>query len=578
MTFLKSFFLKNKGKSAIMLLLLLGQVAGTLYIPFLIAGIVDKGIMKEDMNAILSIGIQMLIAAVITTAVAVLGSFYSADLAAAFGRDMRNAVFCKSQELSLREFDSIGVSSMITRTTSDISVLQQSLGMIFQLVVPAPLMVIASVIMTAKVNLSLTLIPVLCIVFFLILAWIILKKSGPLSAQIQLRMDNINQVVRESITGIRVIRAFDNGTYEQHRCDKAFSRYADNMIKLNKLFALLNPTVWLVMGLSMAAIVWFGGLMSLKGTMQIGEITAVTEYTIMTLGYLIMAALSSVTLPKMKSCLDRLEEVLHMTPEIKDAQMKNSSSLQNGPAVQFEHVTFSYHGAEEPVLQDLSFSCYAGKTTAIIGGTGSGKSTIANLMLRLHDINSGKISLNGTDIRTMSQEKLRENIGYVPQKAFLFSGTIADNLRMGCKTATKMQMRKALRISQAEHFVDGLHNGLNAPVSQSGSNFSGGQKQRLSIARALIKESPVLIFDDSFSALDFKTDVALRRALKKETPQTAKLIIAQRISTIMDADQIIVLDEGKIAGIGKHTALMQNCQVYQAIAKSQLSSEEVTAV
>lgn len=578
MTLLKSFFRNNKGKSALLLLLLLGQVAGTLYIPFLIAGIVDKGIMKEDMNTILLIGVQMLVTALLTTIVSVLGSFYSADLAAAFGRDMRNAVFCKSQELSLREFDSIGVSSMITRTTSDISVLQQSLGMFFQLIVPAPLMVIASILMTASVNLPLTLIPVFCILLFLLLAWIILKKSGPLSAQIQRRMDHINQVVRESITGVRVIRAFDNGTYEQHRCDKAFSGYADNMIKLNKLFAFLNPTVWLVMGLSMAAIVWFGGLMSMEGTMQIGEITAVTEYTIMTLAYLIMAALSCVTLPKMKSCLDRLEEILHMTPEIKDTQTQSSMTVGNKPAVQFDHVTFSYNGAEEPVLQNLSFSCYAGKTTAIIGGTGSGKSTIANLLLRLHDINSGKISLNGTDIRTLSQEKLRDNIGYVPQKAFLFSGTIADNLRMGCKTATMTQMKQALRISQAEHFVDGLHLGLNAPVSQSGSNFSGGQKQRLSIARALIKEAPVLVFDDSFSALDFKTDAALRRALKKETPQTAKIIIAQRISTIMDADQIIVLDEGKIAGIGKHPALMRNCQVYQAIAKSQLSSEEVTAV
>lgn len=574
--YLKLFLVKKKLKLTITLFLLVGQVVGTLIIPFLIAGIVDNGILKNDINAIINIGIQMLIVTLVTVIVSIAGAYYSADLAAAFGRDMREAIFRKSQDLSIREFDEIGVSSMITRTTSDISTLQQTLVMILQMVVPAPLIVVASIIMTYMVSPALTIIPIVCILLFILVAVIVFKKSLPLSQLIQTRMDQINQVFREAITGIRVIRAFDNTTYEQNRCNQAFEKYASNMIKLNKLFAIVNPAVWLVMGLSMVAIVWFGGVLSVGGSMAIGEITAVTEYTIMTLGYLIMAAMSCVTIPKMRSCLKRLENVLNISPEISDTNSAIPSSSQNSPVLEFNHVEFFYHGAEEPVLKDLSFSCISGQTTAIIGSTGSGKSTIANLLLRLYDVDSGQILLNGVDIKTLPQHKLRENIGYVPQKAFLFSGTIADNLYMGCKTATKEDLQKALSISQSEDFVNSLPLKLNAPVSQGGSNFSGGQKQRLSIARAIVKNAPVLIFDDSFSALDFKTDATLRKALKRDVKDAVKLIIAQRVSTIMDADQIIVLDEGNIVGIGKHEALLNDCSIYQAIYKSQISAEEVS--
>lgn len=579
MKYLNQFIKKRKGKLTLTLLMLLGQVIGTLIIPFLIANIVNNGILKGDMNAIFYIGVQMFIAAIITMAVSVLGAYYCADLAAAFGRDMRDAVFCKSQELSLREFDTIGVSSMITRTTSDIANLQQILVMFLQMVVPVPLIVVASIIMTAMVSPSLALIPIACILIFLVLTWIVFKKSDPISKRIQVLMDRINQVIRESITGIRVIRAFDNRDYEQERCNNAFEKYAANMVRLNKLFAVLNPVVWVVMGLSMAAIVWFGGFLTVNGSMQIGEITAVTEYTIMTLSYLIMAAMSSVTLPKMFSCLNRLEEVLDIQPEITDSVVRNVSSVQSAesPVLEFEGVSFSYPGAEESVVKNLNFSCNAGETTAFIGGTGSGKSTVANLLLRLHDVGAGSIRLNGVDIRTLSQQQLREMIGFVPQKAFLFSGTIAENLYMGRKSATKEELRRAVRIAQAEQFVDNLPLGFDAPVSQGGSNFSGGQKQRLSIARAIVKKAPVLVFDDSFSALDFKTDVALRKALSREVTDAVKIIIAQRVSTIKNADQIIVLDEGMIVGIGKHNELMENCSVYRAIAKSQLSQKEVCA-
>lgn len=487
---------------------------------------------------------------------------------------MRDKIFCKSQELSIHEFDTIGVSSMITRTTGDISNLQQTRGMIFQMIVPAPLIIGASIVMTSYTSLTLAFILIFCVVIFMTFAAVVLKKSNYISQRVQAKLDHINQVVRESITGIRVIRDFGNEKYEEDRSCEAFERYAKDMIQLNKLFAVLNPTVWLIIGLAMAVIIWVGGLLSVEGSMEIGQITAVTEYAIITLSYLIMATTVIVTLPKMQSCLNRIEEVLDINPEIQDLNKKQEVVKGNTPVVEFEDVDFFYHGAEEPVIKNLSFCCNEGQTIAIIGSTGSGKSTIANLLLRLHDINKGGIRLNGVDIRSLPQQELRDTIGYVPQKAFLFSGTIEDNLRMGYKYATKEDMRRALSISQADSLVDKLPMGLESQVSQGGSNFSGGQKQRLSIARALIKKVPVYIFDDSFSALDLKTDAALRKSLKENMTDAVKIIIAQRVSTIMDADQILVLDEGKLVGIGKHDTLMENCSVYQTIAESQINLKE----
>ena len=487
---------------------------------------------------------------------------------------MRDKIFRKSQELSIHEFDTIGVSSMITRTASDISNLQQTFGLTLQLIVPAPLIIISSIIMTIHTSFVLALILILSVVIFIIFASLVLKKSIFISKRVQTKLDYINQVIRECITGIRVIRAFGNEKYEEDRAGTAFKSYATDMIKLNKIFAVLNPTIWLIIGLSIASIVWIGGVFSMNGTMEIGQITAVTEYSIITLSYLILATTTSVTLPKMKSCLDRIEEVLEINLEIQDLDMEKKCTKDNYVVVEFENVSFFYSGAEEPVIRNVSFSCNKGETTAIIGSTGSGKSTIANLILRLHDIDEGEIRINGVDIRCISQKELRDTIGYVPQKAFLFSGTIEDNLKMGYKDATKEDMKRALSISQSDSFVDKLPDGLKSEVSQGGSNFSGGQKQRLSIARALIRPVPIYIFDDSFSALDLKTDSTLRKSLKENMTESAKIIIAQRVSTIMDADQIIVLDEGKLVGVGKHIDLMKSCSVYQAIAKSQMSIKE----
>ncbi len=571
MKYLKLFLKERKDKVVITLIMLLGQVVGTLLIPFLIAGIIDNGILNGDINEILRIGMQMLLVLSITTVAAVLGSYYSADLAAALGYEIRDKVFRKSQELSIHEFDSIGISSLITRTTSDISNLQQIFGLVLQLIVPAPLIISVSIVMTAKISLTLASILIISIVIFLAFAGLILRKSTSISKRVQHKLDRINQVIRESITGIRVIRAFGNEEYEEGRAEKAFKEYATDMIKLNKLFAMLNPTIWLIVGLSMAIIVWLGGVFSMNGTMEIGQITAVIEYLIITSSYLIFATTTSVTLPKMISCLNRIEEVLEINPKIQDLGIKKEYINGIHPVIEFENVSFYYPGAEEAILEDLSFTCNEGETIAIIGSTGSGKSTIANLILRLHEIDHGEIRINGINIRNFSQKDLRNKVGYVPQKALLFSGTIEDNLRMGNKEASMEEIRRALNISQAEAFVDKLPMKLESSVAQGGSNFSGGQRQRLSIARALVRKVPLYIFDDSFSALDLKTDAALRKSLKENMSDTTKIIIAQRVSTIMDADKILVLDEGKLVGIGKHEELMKSCSVYEAIVKSQIN-------
>lgn len=574
MKYLKQFFRRHRGRAALAALLLLGQVMGTLLIPALIADVVDRGILRGNMDAILRTGVQMLVVAVLASAVAAWGSWVTSDLSALFGREMRSKLLRKSQELSIQQFGAVGVSSMITRSTSDITNLQQTLGMMLQMAVPAPIIVAASTVMTAMVSPVMALIQVGFMAVLLIAAGVVLKKSNALSRSIQVRLDRINRVLREAITGARVIRAFGNEAYEEERSGGAYESYADNMIRLNKLFAVFIPVVWLLMGALIAVVLGIGGALTLGGTMEVGQITAVTEYSTLTMAYLIMAASAMTTLPKARACLDRLQELLDMQSAVDDTAAVPAEPVRTAAVVEFDHVTFSYPGAEEPVLRDLSFTMYPGQTTAVIGSTGSGKSTLADLLLRLHDVGDGRIRLGGVDVRQLSQTELRGAIGCVPQKAFLFSGTIADNLRMGRPDASDGELWEALRVAQAEDFVRQLPQGLGAPVSQGGANFSGGQRQRLSIARALVKRADVFLFDDSFSALDVKTDAALRRALRRSVTAPAKLIIAQRVSTILDADQILVLEEGRLAGAGTHSELLEHCPVYRAIAESQMNRKE----
>lgn len=608
MKYLNLYLKERKGKTILALSLLLGQVLGTLLIPFLVARIVNRGILKGDMDSIIAIGLQMLLAALLCSAFSIWGSWVTSDLAAGFGYGLRKRLFSRSQALSLQQFDSVGISSMITRTTSDIANLQQGLGMMLQLAIPAPIIALFSIIMTAMVSLPMAALQMVFITLLMGFYIFMLKKSKWLSKTIQTRLDKVNQVVRESITGARVIRAFGNEDYEEKRSGEAYAQYAGNMIRLNRLFAFITPAVWLLIGLMMTAVVALGGILVLKGAMEIGQIFAVAEYAILTMAYLIMAASALSTLPKIRSCMERLKEVLETDPAIPDHPKEKEGSRFESfdiptspagsdgtlqvpygtwqvpgkypakpgntsgeiPAVEFDHVTFSYPGAVEAVINQLSFRLQPGTTTAVIGSTGSGKSTLADLLLRLHDIQSGHIMINGTDIRNLPLGQLRSTLSCVPQKSFLFSGTIESNLRMGRALATKEQLWEALRIAQADVFVRELPRKLKAPVSQGGVNFSGGQRQRLSIARALVQNAEILIFDDSFSALDLKTDSALRLALRQCVTAPAKLIIAQRISTIFDADQILVLNEGRLAGSGTHETLLKECAIYKAIAESQL--------
>ena len=567
------FLKKRKKLFTLIILLLVLQSVGTLLIPFMVAILIDTGIMNADMQAIVNVGIKMVVISLFTTLIAVGGSYLSAEFAASFGKYLREALFKKTQDFSIADFEAFGTSSILTRTTTDISIIQKTIMTVLQLVIPTPLILITAITLTAKESGMLALIISGFILIFIIATGIVLSKSSKLSQFIQVRMDKINRILRESIIGVRVIRAFNRSQFEKERCDTVCSEYATTMISMNKLFAFLNPIVWLVMGLVMATVIWFGGGSVFKGSMEVGGIVSVTEYAVMALSYLILSATSIVTIPKMHNCLERINEVLNATVTIQDKvhQTINNNILPS--SVTFDKVCFSYHGAEENVLDNLTFKFEAGKTTAIIGSTGSGKSTIAKILLRLHDIQSGQILLDGKNIQKYSQYDLRAKIGYVPQKAFLFSGNISDNLAMGKKGASLADMRRAIEIAQAETFIEALPEKLNTLVAQGGTNFSGGQKQRLAIARAIIKNAGVCIFDDSFSALDFKTDAALRKAIKANLTNAVVIIIAQRINTIIDADQIIVLDEGKIVGIGKHNELLNSCHVYKEIAKSQLDME-----
>lgn len=575
MIYLKQYLFQHKDKVLLTVLLLLGQVVGTLLIPALLAELVDQGILAGNTSVIWNTGVKMLAVTVLATAAAAWGSWATSDLSAAFGREMRLKVVQKSQALAIQQFDQISISSMITRTTSDIANLERTIGMVFQMIVPAPLIVIVSIIMTVRAHAAMALIQFLFMGLLLGLAAFVLKRSEALSRSVQVRLDRINQVVREAVTGVRVIRAFGNEDYEEQRAEGAYRDYADTMIRLNRLFAIVNPIVWLMMGALMALILGVGGGLVLSQAMALGQISAVSEYSMMTMAYLIMAASVMTTLPKASSCLSRLNELLELRPAVSDGGLVTAAApAKTEPVLVFDHVTFAYEGAEEPVISDLSFTLTSGQTTAVIGSTGSGKSTLADLILRLHDLQSGQIRLYGTALPEYPQQALRDHISCVPQKAFLFSGTLAGNLRMGQKDASEDQLWKALRIAQAEDFVRQLPQGLNAPVAQGGTNFSGGQRQRLAIARALVKEADIFIFDDSFSALDGRTDAALRQALRAQLTRPAKLIIAQRISTIRDADQILVLDQGRLAGCGTHEQLMQSCPAYREIAASQSQRKE----
>ena len=569
-------FLKPYWKQVTLtVVLLLLQVMSNLYLPNLNADIINNGVAKGDIRYILKTGSFMLVVTLLLAACAIASSYFSSKISMSFGRDMRRAIFHKVESFSQADLDKFGTPSLITRNTNDVQQMQMLVLLGLNLMVMAPLMCIGGVIMALRQDVVLSSSIIVIIPVMAVAVWIILSKATPLFRSIQIKIDRVNQIMREKLMGVRVIRAFVRNDYEAKRFDETNRDLTTTTLRVNRIIALAIPSLIIIMNMSTVAIIWFGGHRIDSGAMPIGNLTAFLTY-IMEIMISIMLAMSMfVMVPRVEASAERVQEVLNTKPSIKDPTTPVEPHKSRG-TVEFCNVEFSYPGAEESVLRDISFIAVPGKTTAIIGSTGCGKSTLVNLIPRFYDITGGSIKIDGVDIRDMHLRDLRGRIGLVPQKAFLFSGTIADNLRYGNENATDEELWHALEVAQAKDFVMEIPGQLYAPVEQGGVNFSGGQRQRLAIARALVKKPEIYVFDDSFSALDFKTDAQLRLALKKETVHSTVIIVAQRVSTIMDADQIIALnDDGIIAGIGNHNQLMESCEVYRDIVYSQLSEEEV---
>ena len=564
-------FLKPHWKLCLItVVLLIVDVAGALFIPTLVAEMLNDGTSGASFDAIVRTGIHMAAVSVLAGVCAILGGYASATLAAQVGKDMREAIYAKSLKLSVYDFRQFGTASITTRTISDITTIQFALTSTIQMVIPVPVICVLALALTFGLDAQMGVILLIVVAAVLLLAWRIMGSASPLFRRLQKLLDRMSTVLLENITGVRVVRAFNSERREEGRMITAFSNYAATSIKANRLFANLDGLSFFCINLFVVVVYWLSGAHISSGNLQIGDITALIEYAMMVLFFLMMAQMVILTLPRALECCERVRLVLDHTPEIVDLVDRDPEEDSSNPEVlAFRDVSFRFKDAEEDTLGHLNFVCRRGETTAIIGGTGSGKSTVASLILRFHDVTGGAVELNGTDIRNMPQKFLRDHLAYVQQKAWLFSGTIAGNLRYSRPDATVEELMHAADVAQAGDFIRSLPDGLNSFVAQGGANFSGGQKQRLSIARALVKKPELYIFDDSFSALDFKTDAALRKALSAETQDAAVLIIAQRVSSIRHANQIIVLHEGRMAGIGTHEELMKTCKVYQEIYESQ---------
>ena len=564
-------FLKPHWKLCVItVLLLVIDVAGALYIPTLAAEILNEGTSGSTFDTLLNTGIQMAAASLLSGVCAITGGYTCAMLSARLGKDMRVAIYEKSLKLSMYDFRQFGTASITTRTVSDITTIQFAVTSCIQMILPVPVIFVIALALAFSLDVEMGFILLAVVLVVLVLAFIIIRSASPLFRRLQKLLDRMSTVLLENITGVRVVRAFNNEAREEKRMAEAFSNYAETSIKANRRFANLDGLSFFCINFFVVTVYWLSGGRISSGHLQIGDITAVIEYAMMVLFFMMMAQMVILTLPRALECCERIQEVLDHSPEIRDMVTENPKAEKDeNEVLSFQDVSFRFADAEENTLHRLNFTCRRGETTAIIGGTGSGKSTIALLMLRFHDVTAGNIRLNGTDIRQVTKEYLRDHIGYVQQKAWLFSGTVADNLRYSNPDATDEELMHAADVAQAGDFIRSLPEGLNSYVAQGGTNFSGGQKQRLSIARALVKKPELYIFDDSFSALDFKTDAALRKALVPETKDAAVVIIAQRVSSIRHADQIIVINEGEMVGKGTHEELMKNCPVYREISDSQ---------
>jgi len=558
----------------LVVILAAAQALGNLYLPNLFADIVNNGIVKGDTGYIWRLGGLMLLVTMGGTIAAVVGIFFSSRVATGFGKIIRAKLFTRVEQFSLHEFDAVSTSSLITRTTNDTTQVQQVTIVMLNMMITAPITLVAGIILALNQDVGLSWILVVVIPILVAAIVILMLNAIPLFRAMQVKLDKLNLVLDEGLTGVRVVRAFDRQRYEERRFDEANLELTNIAIRVNRMIASLMPIMMLCLNLSSIAILWFGANRINNGQMQLGALIAFLQYAMQILFALLMVSMMFIMLPRAAASADRINEVLDILPEINDPEQAKLADEQRG-YVEFQDVTFSYPGAEEPALSNISFSARPGEVTAIIGGTGSGKSTLVSLVPRFYDIDSGRVLVDGVDVREMSQEHLRAKIGLVPQKTVLFSGTIAENIRYGKEDATDEEIRYAAEVAQASDFILAMQNGFDSVIAQGGTNVSGGQKQRLSIARALVRRPEIYMFDDSFSALDFKTDARLRSALRRETRESTVFIVSQRVSTVMDADQIIVLEDGRIAGIGNHRELMKTCEVYRDIVSSQLSTEEI---
>lgn len=543
-----------------------------LELPDLMSDIVDTGIVQGDVSYILGRGGVMLLVALLGTVCTILTSYLSSKIGMGFSRDLRKKVFEKVESFSLTEINEVGTASLITRTTNDINQVQMVVIMMMRMMLSAPLMIVGALIMALGKDVELSKVILVVIPIIIVTIAIIAKFTLPMFQKMQNKIDKLNLVVRENLTGIRVIRVFNKVEAEQERFNQASLEVSRIATMANRLMGALMPLMMLILNLSIIAVIWFGGIRINDGDLMVGDLMAFIQYLTQVMFSLLMLTMMFVLIPRAQASAVRINEVLEMKSPIQEPKEAIQPQLKG--YVEFKNVSFGYEGAEEYAISNISFVAKPGEVTAIIGGTGSGKSSILNMIPRFYDAAKGEVLVNGVNVRDMNQQELRSKIGYVPQKAVLFTGTIRDNILYGKEDATDEEVRHALDIAQATDFVSKMKEGIESPISQGGTNVSGGQKQRLSIARAIVRKPEIYLFDDSFSALDFKTDAQLRAALKKETKDSTVIIVAQRVSTVMDATRILVMDEGHVVGMGTHEELLQTNEIYQQIVESQLKKGE----
>ena len=558
---------------AFVMVLLLIQAIANLYLPALNADNINNGVAKGDTDYILATGGFMLVVTFALMVAAIVGVYFSARIAMGFGRDVRSAIFRKVETFSQVEVNRFGAASLITRNTNDVQQVQHVVLMALNMMISAPILTVGGLIMALRQDVPLTGILLVIIPIMAVLIGVVMSRAIPLFQAMQTKLDRINLVMRETLSGVRVIRAFVRTGHEERRFDEASLDLMDTGLRVNRLFAITMPALMAIMNLSTVAVLWLGAYRVDSGQMPIGNLTAFLQYIIQILFAIMTAVIMFVMVPRAAVSGVRIREVLDAQPSISDPP--TPISPQRRGRVEFRDLTFGYPGAEEPVLRRISFEANPGQTTAIVGSTGSGKSTLVNLLPRFYDASGGMVLVDGIDVREMDRQDLWRRIGVIPQRAFLFGGTVASNLRYGDEDATDEDLWRALEIAQGLDFVEAMPERLAAPIAQGGTNVSGGQRQRLAIARALVHRPDIYIFDDSFSALDVRTDARLRAALARELGGATVIIVAQRVGTILHADRIVVLEDGGVAGVGTHAELMATCETYREIVLSQVTEEEV---